>query len=30
MIPYEVYFYSSGAIEERWRPKDSGSTARTS
>jgi manganese transport protein len=24
MIPYEVYFYSSGAIEERWRPKDLG------
>ena len=23
-IPYEVYFYSSGAIEERWRPKDLG------
>jgi Mn2+/Fe2+ NRAMP family transporter len=22
MIPYEVYFYSSGAVEERWRPKD--------
>jgi manganese transport protein len=24
MIPYEVYFYSSGAVEERWRPKDIG------
>ena len=24
MIPYEVYFYSSGAIEERWGPKDLG------
>jgi Mn2+/Fe2+ NRAMP family transporter len=24
MIPYEVYFYSSGAIEEGWRPKDLG------
>jgi manganese transport protein len=24
MIPYEVYFYSSGAVEERWRPKDLG------
>jgi Mn2+/Fe2+ NRAMP family transporter len=23
-IPYEVYFYSSGAIEERWTPKDLG------
>jgi manganese transport protein len=23
-VPYEVYFYSSGAIEERWRPKDLG------
>jgi Mn2+/Fe2+ NRAMP family transporter len=23
-IPYEVYFYSSGAVEERWRPKDLG------
>ena len=22
MTPYEVYFYSSGAIEERWGPKD--------
>jgi Mn2+/Fe2+ NRAMP family transporter len=22
MFPYEVYFYSSGAIEERWSPKD--------
>ena len=29
MIPYEVYFYSSGAIEERWGPRTSGSTART-
>jgi Mn2+/Fe2+ NRAMP family transporter len=24
MIPYEVYFYSSGAIEEQWGPKDLG------
>jgi manganese transport protein len=24
MIPYEVYFYSSGAVEERWRPRDLG------
>ena len=24
MIPYEVYFYSSGAVEERWTPKDLG------
>jgi Mn2+/Fe2+ NRAMP family transporter len=24
MMPYEVYFYSSGAIEERWGPKDLG------
>jgi manganese transport protein len=24
MVPYEVYFYSSGAIEERWRAKDLG------
>jgi manganese transport protein len=24
MIPYEVYFYSSGAIEERWGPQDLG------
>jgi manganese transport protein len=23
-VPYEVYFYSSGAIEERWKPKDLG------
>jgi manganese transport protein len=22
MMPYEVYFYSSGAIEEGWQPKD--------
>jgi Mn2+/Fe2+ NRAMP family transporter len=22
MFPYEVYFYSSGGIEERWSPKD--------
>jgi Mn2+/Fe2+ NRAMP family transporter len=22
MTPYEVYFYSSGAVEERWTPKD--------
>jgi manganese transport protein len=22
MMPYEVYFYSSGGIEEHWRPKD--------
>src|SRR4029079_7114542 len=22
MFPYEVYFYSSGAIEEEWKPKD--------
>jgi manganese transport protein len=24
MIPYEVYFYSSGAVEEGWTPKDLG------
>jgi manganese transport protein len=24
MTPYEVYFYSSGGVEERWRPKDIG------
>jgi manganese transport protein len=24
MVPYEVYFYSSGAIEERWGPNDLG------
>lgn len=24
MIPYEVYFYSSGAVEERWGPQDLG------
>jgi manganese transport protein len=24
MTPYEVYFYSSGAIEEQWGPKDLG------
>ena len=24
MIPYEVYFYSSGAVEEQWGPKDLG------
>jgi Mn2+/Fe2+ NRAMP family transporter len=24
MVPYEVYFYSSGAVEERWRPEDLG------
>ena len=31
MIPYEVYFYSSGAIEERWTAQGSRrSTARTS
>jgi Mn2+/Fe2+ NRAMP family transporter len=24
MVPYEVYFYSSGAVEERWSPKDLG------
>ena len=24
MVPYEVYFYSSGAVEERWRPMDLG------
>ena len=23
-VPYEVYFYSSGAVEERWGPKDLG------
>ena len=23
-VPYEVYFYSSGTIEERWTPKDLG------
>jgi Mn2+/Fe2+ NRAMP family transporter len=22
LMPYEVYFYSSGAVEERWSPKD--------
>ena len=29
MIPYEVYFYSSGAVEERWTPKDLGSIVPT-
>jgi Mn2+/Fe2+ NRAMP family transporter len=24
MVPYEVYFYSSGAVEERWEAKDIG------
>jgi Mn2+/Fe2+ NRAMP family transporter len=24
MTPYEVYFYSSGGVEERWKPKDLG------
>jgi Mn2+/Fe2+ NRAMP family transporter len=24
LMPYEVYFFSSGAIEERWTPKDLG------
>jgi manganese transport protein len=24
MVPYEVYFYSSGAVEERWTAKDLG------
>ena len=24
MTPYEVYFYSSGGVEERWSPKDIG------
>jgi manganese transport protein len=24
LMPYEVYFYSSGGIEERWSPKDLG------
>jgi manganese transport protein len=24
MTPYEVYFYSSGAVEEQWGPKDLG------
>ena len=24
MTPYEVYFYSSGAVEEGWTPKDLG------
>ncbi|HSC92286.1 MAG TPA: Nramp family divalent metal transporter [Gaiellaceae bacterium] len=24
MVPYEVYFYSSGAVEERWRAADLG------
>jgi manganese transport protein len=24
MVPYEVYFYSSGAVEERWGPEDLG------
>ena len=24
IVPYEVYFYSSGAVEERWKPKDLG------
>jgi Mn2+/Fe2+ NRAMP family transporter len=23
-VPYEVYFFSSGAVEERWKPKDLG------
>jgi Natural resistance-associated macrophage protein len=29
MTPYEVYFYSSGGVEEEWRPKDIGMTGRT-
>ena len=24
MTPYEVYFYSSGGVEEGWTPKDLG------
>src|SRR5207237_8755240 len=24
MTPYEVYFYSSGGVEDRWSPKDIG------
>jgi manganese transport protein len=24
LMPYEVYFYSSGAVEDRWTPKDLG------
>jgi Mn2+/Fe2+ NRAMP family transporter len=24
MLPYEVYFYSSGGIEDQWKPKDLG------
>src|SRR6202008_2192729 len=24
MTPYEVYFYSSGAVEDQWTPKDLG------
>ena len=24
MLPYEVYFYSSGAVEDRWKPTDVG------
>jgi Mn2+/Fe2+ NRAMP family transporter len=26
MTPYEVFFFSSGAVEEHWRPKDLGTT----
>ena len=28
MTPYEVYFYSSGGVEERWQPKDIGMNQR--
>ena len=28
MVPYEVYFYSSGAVEERWEPKELGAQRR--
>ncbi len=28
MTPYEVFFFSSGAIEERWTVKDLGNSAR--
>jgi len=30
MFPYEVYFYSSGGIEEKWSPKDLGTNRMTS
>jgi len=29
LVPYEVYFYSSGAIEDRWSVQDLNLTVRT-